>query len=45
MAEKIKTQELSSLEMTEVIIERLEKINPLINAYCTPTLDIVDYNP
>ena len=40
MAEKIKTQELTSLEITEVIIERIEKINPIINAYCTPTFDI-----
>lgn len=40
MREKIKTQELSSLEITETIIERIEKINPLINAFCTPTFDI-----
>ncbi|MHA2005919.1 MAG: amidase [Promethearchaeota archaeon] len=40
MAEKIKTQELSSLEITETIIERIEKINPKINAYCTLTFDL-----
>jgi len=40
MAEKIKSQELTSQEITEVIIERIEKINPIINAYCTPTLDL-----
>jgi Asp-tRNA(Asn)/Glu-tRNA(Gln) amidotransferase A subunit family amidase len=40
MAEKIKTQELTSLEITETIIERIEKINPKINAYCTPTFDL-----
>ncbi|MFX0047288.1 MAG: amidase [Candidatus Hermodarchaeota archaeon] len=40
MQEKIKTQELTSLEITETIIERIEKINPLINAYCTPTFDM-----
>ncbi len=40
MAEKIKTQELTSLEITETIIERIEKINPIINAYCTPTFDL-----
>ena len=39
MAEKIRTQEISSLEITEAIIERAEKINPIINAYCTPTFD------
>jgi Asp-tRNA(Asn)/Glu-tRNA(Gln) amidotransferase A subunit family amidase len=40
MAEKIKTQELTSVEITEAIIERIERINPLINAYCTPTFDL-----
>ncbi len=40
MAEKIKTQELSSSEITEIIIERIEKINPIINAYCTTTFDL-----
>ncbi|MFX1503098.1 MAG: amidase [Promethearchaeota archaeon] len=40
MAEKIKTQELTSQEITEKIIDRIEKINPIINAYCTPTLNL-----
>ncbi|MFX0022994.1 MAG: amidase [Candidatus Hermodarchaeota archaeon] len=40
MREKIKTQELSSEEITEVIIKRIEKINPIINAYCTPTFEL-----
>jgi len=40
MAEKIKTQELTSLEITETIIERIEKINPILNAYCTTTFDL-----
>ena len=40
MAEKIKTQELTSQEITELIIERIEKINPVINAYCIPTFDL-----
>lgn len=40
MAEKIKTQELSSEEITEIIIERIEKINPIINAFCTTTFDL-----
>ncbi|MFX1274135.1 MAG: amidase [Promethearchaeota archaeon] len=40
MREKIKTQELSSLEITETIIERIEKINPFVNAYCTTTFDL-----
>jgi len=40
MGEKIKAQELSSLEITEMIIERIEKINPIINAYCTTTFNL-----
>ncbi len=44
MKEKIITQELSSLEITETIIERIEKINPIINAYCTTTFDIARDN-
>jgi len=40
MVEKIKTQELPSEEITEIIIERIEKINPIINAFCTPTFEM-----
>ena len=40
MREKIKSQELSSVEITETIIERIERINPLLNAYCTTTFEI-----
>jgi aspartyl-tRNA(Asn)/glutamyl-tRNA(Gln) amidotransferase subunit A len=40
MADSIKRQELTSQEITEAIIERIEKINPIINAYCTPTFDL-----
>ncbi len=40
MREKIKTQELTSTEITETIIERIERINPIINAYCTPTFEL-----
>jgi aspartyl-tRNA(Asn)/glutamyl-tRNA(Gln) amidotransferase subunit A len=40
MLERIKTQELTSTEITETIIERIESINPIINAYCTPTFEM-----
>jgi Asp-tRNA(Asn)/Glu-tRNA(Gln) amidotransferase A subunit family amidase len=40
MGEKIRTQELSSLELTEQIIDRIKEINPVINAYCTPTFEL-----
>ncbi|MBD3212508.1 MAG: amidase [Candidatus Lokiarchaeota archaeon] len=39
MAEKIKNQEFTSLEITQAIIERIKKVNPIINAYCIPTFD------
>ena len=40
IAEMINTQEMTSQEITETIIERIEKINPILNAYCTLTLDL-----
>lgn len=40
VVEKIKTQEISSQEITEIMIERIEKINPRLNAYCTPTFEL-----
>ena len=40
MKEKIASQEISSTEITEAIIERIEKINPITNAYCTTTFDL-----
>jgi len=40
MKDAILSQELTSQEITEIIIERIEKINPIVNAYCTPTFDL-----
>ncbi|MHA1987811.1 MAG: amidase [Promethearchaeota archaeon] len=40
MLEKIKNQELTSQEITETVIERIEKVNPYINAFCTPTFEL-----
>ncbi len=40
MLDAIKKQELTSEEITEAIIERIEKINPIVNAYCTTTFDL-----
>jgi aspartyl-tRNA(Asn)/glutamyl-tRNA(Gln) amidotransferase subunit A len=37
---KIMNKEDISVEITETIIERIEKINPIVNAYCTTTFDI-----
>ncbi len=38
--EKIRMQEVTSQEITEAVIERIEKINPIINAFCTPTFEL-----
>ncbi len=40
MKEKIKTQEITAQELTEIFIERIGKINPIINAYCTTTFEL-----
>ena len=40
MLDAIKRQELTSEEITEAVIERIEKINPIVNAYCTTTFDL-----
>lgn len=40
IADSIKKGDLTSQEITEIIIERIEKINPILNAYCTPTFDL-----
>jgi len=40
MLEKIKTQELTSQEIAETVIERIEKVNAIINAFCTPTFEL-----
>ncbi|MFX0133870.1 MAG: amidase, partial [Candidatus Hodarchaeota archaeon] len=36
----IKRQEITAVEITEAFIERIKKINPIINAYCTPTFEM-----
>ena len=40
MFDAIRNQELTSLEITENIIERIEKINPITNAYCTTSFNL-----
>lgn len=40
LSEKITSLELTSEELTEIIIERIEKLNPIINAFCTPTFEL-----
>ena len=40
MKDAMLRQDLTSQEITEAIIERIEKFNPLINAYCTTTFEL-----
>lgn len=40
IVDSIKKGDLASQEITEIIIERIEKINPILNAYCTTTFDL-----
>ena len=40
LAEKIRTKQLSPTEVTEAVIARMEKLNPVLGAFCTPTPDV-----
>ena len=35
LVELIRSKEISPVELTTTFLERIEKINPLVNAYCT----------
>ncbi len=39
LANMIKKQEITAQEITEIMIERIEKYNPIVNAYCTTTFE------
>jgi len=40
LAQKIRRKELSPVEVTDAVLARMEKLNPLIGAFCTPTPDL-----
>src|SRR5215469_9867192 len=40
LAEKIRNKELSPTEVTEAVLARMEKLNPVLGAFCTPTPDV-----
>ncbi|MHA1683296.1 MAG: amidase [Promethearchaeota archaeon] len=40
MRDRISRGDLSSLELTEMVIEQIEKVNSVINAIVTPTFDV-----
>jgi len=40
LAEKIRNKELSPTEVTEAVLARMEKLNPVLGAFCTPSPDV-----
>ncbi|MGH7905464.1 MAG: amidase, partial [Candidatus Binataceae bacterium] len=40
MAAKIRARELSPIEITDAVIARMEKLEPILHAFCTPAFDI-----
>jgi aspartyl-tRNA(Asn)/glutamyl-tRNA(Gln) amidotransferase subunit A len=40
LAAKIRAKELSATEVTEAVLARMEKLNPVLGAFCTPSPDV-----
>jgi aspartyl-tRNA(Asn)/glutamyl-tRNA(Gln) amidotransferase subunit A len=40
LAEKIRTKQLSATEVTEAVLGRMDKLNPVLGAFCTPSPDV-----
>src|SRR5579883_2828183 len=40
LAEAIRRREVSPVEITNAILERIDRLNPIVNAFCTLTPDI-----
>src|SRR5713226_10674364 len=40
LAALIRTKKLSPVELTRAVLARIETVNPLVNAFCTPTPEI-----
>src|SRR5919109_1989292 len=40
LARLIRTKALSPVEVTRAVLERIERVNPSLNAYCTVTADL-----
>src|SRR5262247_2248159 len=40
LARLIRAKALSPVELTRAVLERVERVNPVVNAFCTPTADI-----
>src|SRR5262244_3472302 len=40
LADKIRTKQLSPTEVTEAVLARMDKLNPVLGAFCTPSPDV-----
>lgn len=40
LAEAVRTKALSPVEITQAVLDRMEAINPKLNAFCTPTPEL-----
>ena len=40
LVEKIRNKQLSATEVTEAVLARMEKLNPVLGAFCTPSPDV-----
>src|SRR5437899_3553096 len=40
LAEKIRTKQLSATEVTEAVLGRMDKLNPVLGAFCTPSPEV-----
>src|SRR3974390_534493 len=40
LADKVRTKQLSPTEVTEAVLARMEKLNPILGAFCTPSPDV-----
>jgi aspartyl-tRNA(Asn)/glutamyl-tRNA(Gln) amidotransferase subunit A len=40
LARRIRSKELSAVEVIDAALDRMEKLDPMLNAFCTPTPDL-----
>src|SRR5215210_4799331 len=40
LARRVQQRELSPTEVVDAVLTRMERLNPLLNAVCTPTPDV-----
>src|SRR2546426_8591991 len=40
LARLIRARQISPVELTRAVLERIERLNPVVNAFCTVTADL-----